>query len=71
MGPQVSYPHFNQRSLDLPFYFAGVWTLLQSFSLQVTENSTHTCLSIRDNLFSYIIKKSEVSWLQVQLDQAC
>lgn len=59
MGLQVSYPYFNQKSRALSsLYIVEFWTLLPYFHFQVTENPTQTGLSIKDNLFIYITKKS-------------
>lgn len=68
MGLQVSYPYFNQKSRALSsLYIVEFWTLLPYFHFQVTENPTQTGLSIKDNLFIYITKKSRDNWLQVHL----
>ena len=67
MGPQVSYPYFYQRFRLYLLYIVQSWTLLPRFHFQVTENPTQTGLSVKDNLFIYITKKSRDNWLQVHL----
>lgn len=48
-------------------YLVEFGSLLPCFHFQVTENPTQTGLSIKDNLFIYITKKSRDNWLQVHL----